>query len=37
MRRAGALTPCWLKAFEGFSNEEMGIPDGVVLERGTKR
>ena len=36
-RRADAVLAAYRKAFEGFSEEEMAILDGVVLERGTKR
>ena len=36
-RRADAVLAAYRKAFQGFSDEEMAILDGVVLERGTKR
>jgi post-segregation antitoxin (ccd killing protein) len=36
-RRAEAVLAAYRKAFEDFSDEEMAILDGVVLERGTKR
>jgi post-segregation antitoxin (ccd killing protein) len=35
-RRAEAVLAAYRKAFQGFSDEEMAILDGVVLERGTK-
>ena len=36
-RRADTVLAAYRKAFEGFSDEEMAILDGVVLQRGTKR
>lgn len=36
-RRADAVLAAYRKAFDGFSDEEMAVLDGVVLERKIKR